>query len=67
VEGGVSAVDAIASTTSIGADACGLSGRKGRIGPGFDADLLLVRGDPFADITAMREVEAVYLLGERVP
>lgn len=65
VAGGVSTVDALASATSVAAAACGLGGRKGRVAAGFDADLLLVKGNPTADIATLRNVEAVYLHGHR--
>ena len=65
-DGGVSTADVIASATSIAAEACGLTGRKGRLVAGLDADLLLLDGDPLADITTLRNVEAVYLRGQRV-
>jgi imidazolonepropionase-like amidohydrolase len=64
--GGVSTSDVISSATSIAAEACGLTSRKGRLVPGLDADLLLLDGDPIADITMLRNVEAVYLRGQRV-
>lgn len=65
-DGGVSTADVVASATSIAAEACGLTDRKGRLAPGLDADLLLLDGDPLADITTLRNVEAVYLRGQRV-
>jgi imidazolonepropionase-like amidohydrolase len=65
VNGGMSAADALASATGLAAAACGLGDRMGRVAPGFDADLLLVAGDPLADIAALRSVEAVYLAGTR--
>jgi imidazolonepropionase-like amidohydrolase len=65
-DAGVSTADVIASATSIAAEACGLTDRKGRLASGFDADLLLLDGDPLADITTLRKVEAVYLRGQRV-
>jgi imidazolonepropionase-like amidohydrolase len=65
VTGGVSNADALASATSIAAEACGVADRKGRLRAGLDADLLLVRGDPLTDITALRQVQAVYLAGQR--
>ncbi|WP_246115532.1 hypothetical protein [Trebonia kvetii] len=34
---------------------------RGRIAPGLRADLLLVDGDPLADITATRAIRAVRL------
>jgi predicted amidohydrolase YtcJ len=65
-DAGVSTTDVVASATSIAADAGGLTDRKGRLAPGLDADLLLLDGDPLADITSLRNVEAVYLRGRRV-
>ncbi len=50
VAGGLPASKALASATSVAAGACGVGGRKGRVRPGFDADLLVVAGDPAADI-----------------
>jgi imidazolonepropionase-like amidohydrolase len=65
-DGGVSTADVVASATTIAAAACGLTDRKGRLAPGLDADLLLLDGNPLADITTLRNVEAVYLRGRRV-
>jgi imidazolonepropionase-like amidohydrolase len=65
VEFGVPTVDALASATSGAADVCGLVDRKGRLRAGFDADLLVVDGDVCSDITALRNVQAVYVRGER--
>jgi imidazolonepropionase-like amidohydrolase len=42
---------------------CDLENRKGRLRAGYDADLLLVDGDPLADIGALRRVSAVILRG----
>jgi imidazolonepropionase-like amidohydrolase len=66
VASGMPAADAIASATSLAADACGLGGRKGRLHRGYDADLVVVRADPLADIGALTEVQAVYLGGQPV-
>jgi imidazolonepropionase-like amidohydrolase len=63
VRGGMAPADALASATSVGADACGLGDRKGRVRPGYDADLLLVDGDPLADIGALTRVDTVILSG----
>lgn len=57
--------DALASATSTAAAACGVADRKGRVAAGFDADLLVVDGDPSTDITALRRVRAVYTRGRR--
>ena len=66
VEAGLTPADALASATSIPAEifgpCCGLNDR-GRIAPGMRADLLLVRGDPTRDITATRDIVAVWKAG----
>ena len=65
VDGGMSTADALASATSLAAEACGIGDRKGRLAADFDADLLLVDGDALADITALRNPAAVYVRGHR--
>ncbi|MET9297127.1 amidohydrolase family protein [Streptomyces sp. NPDC003077] len=57
---------ALASVTSLAADACGLGHRKGRIAAGYDADMLAVGGNPVHDIEALRTVRAVFRAGRRV-
>jgi imidazolonepropionase-like amidohydrolase len=59
-------VEALRAVTSVAAQACRLGERKGRIAPGFDADLLAVQGNPLTDIAAMRAVTAVFRAGQRV-
>jgi len=49
-----SALQAIASATSLSADSLGLS-EVGRIRPGFDSDLIAVRGNPAHNIALLRE------------
>jgi imidazolonepropionase-like amidohydrolase len=66
VRSGVPAAAALAAATSIAADACHLAGRKGRIRPGHDADLLAVPADPTADITTLLRPDTVYLAGQPV-
>jgi imidazolonepropionase-like amidohydrolase len=66
VAGGIPAADALASATSVAARACGLGDRKGRLRAGYDADLVVVEGDPHADIRALSAVQAVYLNGQTV-
>ncbi|MEW2429293.1 amidohydrolase family protein [Micromonospora sp. NPDC047644] len=60
---GVPATVALATATSVGAEVCGLGRRKGRVRPGFEADLLIVDGDPTNDITVLRGPLAVYRAG----
>jgi imidazolonepropionase-like amidohydrolase len=66
VDAGLTPVEALASATSAAARSCGLADRKGRLRVGYDADLLLVDGDPLADVTALRRVAAVVLRGQAV-
>ncbi|MEV4625024.1 amidohydrolase family protein [Micromonospora sp. NPDC049523] len=63
---GIPATAALAAATSVGAEVCGLGQRKGRVSPGFDADLLIVNGDPTSDITLLRRPLGVYRAGEPV-
>ncbi len=65
VEAGLTPAEALASATSVPAKAFGLQDR-GRIAPGLRADLVLVKGDPTADITATRDIVAVWKLGVKV-
>ena len=50
---GLSPIEAIRSATSTAAQALGLAGEVGRLEPGFVADVLVVRGDPLADLRAL--------------
>ncbi|MBT2405559.1 MULTISPECIES: amidohydrolase family protein [unclassified Streptomyces] len=51
--------------TSEAATALGLGSTTGRIAPGYRADLLLVDGDPLADLGALKNVRAVFASGLR--
>ena len=59
VQAGQSPMDAITTATSATATALGLGERIGTIAPGFDADIIAVRGDPSNDIAALRKVAFV--------
>lgn len=63
---GWSAADALAGVTSRAARLCRVDDRKGRLAPGFDADILAVTGDPLARPRALLEVAAVFHQGRRV-
>jgi imidazolonepropionase-like amidohydrolase len=63
---GMSSAEALLACTSRAAVACGLGDRKGRIAPGYDADLLVVDGDPLSDPDAMHRIRAVYVRGTRL-
>ncbi|NUR95811.1 MAG: amidohydrolase family protein [Kribbellaceae bacterium] len=64
VEAGIPATAALVAGTSAAADA--LRVPKGRIRPGADADLLVVPGDPTADITVLARPTMVFLAGVRL-
>ncbi len=63
---GVPSADALRTCTATAAEVCGLGDRKGRIAPGFDADLVAVPGDPLADLAVLHRPVAVFAGGERV-
>jgi imidazolonepropionase-like amidohydrolase len=65
VHAGLTPAAALAAATSVPARVFGLDDR-GRIAPGLRADLLLVRGDPSADIRATRAIVAVWKEGRRI-
>jgi imidazolonepropionase-like amidohydrolase len=62
VRAGLPASGALAAATSVPARAYGLKDR-GRIAPGLRADLVLVAGDPTADITATRDIVTIWKAG----
>lgn len=61
---GLSAAESLRAITSVAAGVCGLAHRKGRIAPGFDADLLAVDGDPLADPRSLLRVRGVCARGQ---
>jgi imidazolonepropionase-like amidohydrolase len=61
--GGVGIVDALASATSMSAHAIGVGDHTGRLAPGLDADVLVVRGAVTTDLTALRDVAVVVVGG----
>lgn len=61
---GISPFDALVSATSGAAEVCQLGDRKGRLAPGYDADVIAVAGDPLADIAAVHSPRAVYVRGQ---
>ena len=65
VKAGLNPAEALAAATSTPARVFGLADR-GRIAPGLRGDLLLVAGDPTADITATRNIVGVWKQGRPV-
>jgi cytosine/adenosine deaminase-related metal-dependent hydrolase len=64
VKAGLSPVEALTDATSVPAKIFSLNDR-GRIAPGLRADLLLVRGDPTVDISATKDIVAIWKQGVR--
>jgi imidazolonepropionase-like amidohydrolase len=65
VKAGLTRTAALSAATSAPARAFGLKDR-GRIAAGLRADLVLVTGDPAADITATRDIVGIWKGGRRV-
>jgi imidazolonepropionase-like amidohydrolase len=62
----IAPVDALRMATSTAAAACNLGDRKGRLAAGFDADILVVDGDPLTDPAAVHRIQAVFARGTRI-
>lgn len=64
---GMSPAEALHACTARAASALGLGDRKGRIAPGYDADILIVNGNPLTEPAAIHQIRAVYLRGTPLP
>lgn len=64
---GMGGAETLHAVTARAADVVGLGHRKGRIAPGYDADILAVAGDPVAEPAAIHRLLAVYVRGVRLP
>jgi imidazolonepropionase-like amidohydrolase len=60
---GMAPREALRAATLVAAGVLGLGDELGRIAPGFLADLVAVKGDPLANISALREVAVVLRAG----
>ena len=65
-QAGLSAGDAIAAATAGAAESIGVGAAAGRLAPGRQADVLVARGDPTREITALWYVLDVWQAGARV-
>ena len=63
---GLTPAQGLRAITRDAAGACGVGRTKGQLAPGFDADLLALRGDPLDDVDAIHEPMAVWSRGTRV-
>ncbi len=68
---GMTNFEAIQSATTIGAELLGLSAKTGKILPGFEADIVIVPGNPLEDIRALQDALIVmsngYVALKRLP
>jgi imidazolonepropionase-like amidohydrolase len=64
--GGMTPMQVLESATRVTAEAIGFGDRIGTLEPGKLADLIVVEGDPTADVAALSRVRAVFQGGERV-
>jgi imidazolonepropionase-like amidohydrolase len=64
---GMPNAEAIDNVTRFAAEVCGLADRTGTLEVGKDADVLVVGGDPIADLGALHDVRAVFARGRRAP
>jgi imidazolonepropionase-like amidohydrolase len=60
---GFRATDVIAMATTEAATALGLGAVTGRLAPGYEADLIVVHGDPLTDIAALGQLRRVMTRG----
>lgn len=67
--GGMNAQEVLVSATRTAAELLGLDSEIGRLAPGFSADLVVVEGDPLADVAAMQRdrIRMVMARGAVVP
>ena len=63
---GLDGPEVLTAMTATAARVCGVGDRKGRLAPGFEADLLVVGGDPLRDADALRDVRGVWRAGRAV-
>lgn len=63
---GATPAEALRTCTSTAAAVLGLGNRKGRLAPGFDADLIAVPGDPLADPAVLHRPAAVVVGGRPI-
>jgi imidazolonepropionase-like amidohydrolase len=63
---GMSNTEALRTITQHAGTACGLAERKGRLAPGYDADLVAFDGHPLFDITALLRPVVILRAGMQV-
>lgn len=66
VKAGVPAGEVLLAATSKAAQRLGIAGRAGAIRKGYEANLIVVEGNPLADIAATERLYLVVFKGERI-
>jgi hypothetical protein len=66
VESGLSPLEALTTATGTAADFLYQGNQLGRLRPGFQADIVVLRDDPTRNIAAIRTVQRVMVAGQRV-
>ena len=66
VDAGMDPMEALVAATSDAARSCMVYDEVGSLEVGKQGDVLVVDGDPTKDITAIRDVAAVFKGGQRV-
>lgn len=69
VQAGFTPMQAIEAATRVGAEAIGLADQVGKLAPGLLADILVVDGDPLADVSILQDrqrLERIYKGGKLV-
>jgi imidazolonepropionase-like amidohydrolase len=63
IRGGMSPMQAIVAATRTGAELAGLGAQTGTLASGKWADIIVVEGDPIADVKALSRIELVFKEG----
>lgn len=63
---GLDGAEILTTLTTTAARVCGLAERKGRLAPGYDADVVAVGGNPVLDAHALVDVRGVWRSGKAV-
>jgi imidazolonepropionase-like amidohydrolase len=66
VDGGFSIADAVATATSVAAQACGVADLTGRLAPGLAADVLVIDGDLEHDIRSLKRPAHLLMRGTAI-
>ncbi len=66
VAGGLTPLEALTAATSGSARALGVENERGRIAPGYLADMVLVNGRPDEDISQIENISTVFLGGAKI-